>query len=124
MPLWLVASQMPKALVIQLRQFGDVLLTEPAVELLHQRGYEVDVLTETIGEWVFRQNPSVRKVFIWKKGKGSLANLYSVLAKLRKQKYDLVFDFQGLPKTLFLSFFLGANLRLSLIHISEPTRPY
>ena len=120
---------MPKALVIQLRQFGDVLMTVPSVQLLKDRGYEVDVLTENIGEWVYRQNPNVRKVFIWKKGKGSFRHLLGVLAALRKQKYELVFDFQGLPKTLFFSFLLGAGLRIGMTRslrryfYNRPCRP-
>ncbi len=89
-------------------------MTEPAVQLLHERGYKVDVLCETVGSWVFKNNQCVNELHLWDKKKQKPKSIFELVKKLRSKKYDLVFDFQTLPKTLALSLFLNATKRVSM----------
>jgi ADP-heptose:LPS heptosyltransferase len=103
-------------LVCQLRQIGDVLLATPSLELLAKRFPEaaIHVLTEKKCAPVLEGNPYVRR--IWAIDKGEQRHLGRDLAfswRVARQEYDLVVDFQQLPRCRWVVAFSGASLRLS-----------
>jgi heptosyltransferase-2/heptosyltransferase-3 len=105
-----------RILVCQLRQIGDVLLTTPSIRLLHERYPEasIDVFTEKKCAPVLENNPHVRHV--WALDKKALPNLLSELryyARIAGEGYDLVVDFQQLPRCRFVTLMSRAKVRLS-----------
>lgn len=112
-----LSSFRPKRiLVCQLRQIGDVLLTTPSIRLLHERYPDaaIDVFTEKKCVPVLENNPHVRRV--WALDKKALPNFLAELryyARIARENYDLVVDFQQLPRCRFVTLLSRAEVRLS-----------
>ncbi|WP_031482514.1 glycosyltransferase family 9 protein [Maridesulfovibrio frigidus] len=105
-----------RILVCQLRQIGDVVLATPSVSLLHKKypHAEIHVFTEGKCAEVFENNPAVQHVWVIDKKK--LANPLKALAFYRKvgrSGYDLVVDFQQLPRCRWMLLFSNASVKLS-----------
>ncbi len=109
-------SRVRKILVCQLRQIGDVILTTPALELLHRRfpTAKIHVLTEKKCLPVLAHNPHIERV--WPIDKKNLPNLLTELRYYRqiaREGFDLVVDFQQLPRCRWVVAFSRAPYRLS-----------
>lgn len=105
-----------RILVCQLRQIGDVLLTTPSIRLLRERypHAAIDVFTEKKCTPVLENNPFVRKV--WALNKKELPHFPAELkfyARIARENYDLVVDFQQLPRCRFVTLLSRAEVRLS-----------
>ncbi len=105
-----------KILVCQLRMIGDVLLATPAIRLLAERfpQAELHVLTERFCAPMLENNPHIAR--IWALDKKALRTLAHELAfswKVARQGFDLVVDFQQLPRCRWVVAFSGARIRLS-----------
>ncbi|MDP3429610.1 MAG: glycosyltransferase family 9 protein [Desulfomicrobium sp.] len=105
-----------RILVCQLRQIGDVLLTTPSIRLLQERYpmAAIDVFTEKKCTPVLENNPHVRK--IWALDKKELPTFLAELrfyARIARENYDLVVDFQQLPRCRFVTLMSRAKVRLS-----------
>lgn len=105
-----------RILVCQLRQIGDVLLTTPSIRLLRERfpGAAIDVFTEKKCAPVLENSPHVRR--IWALDKKALPNFLAELsyyAAIAREGYDLVVDFQQLPRCRFVTLLSRAEVRLS-----------
>jgi heptosyltransferase-1 len=98
-----------KILLVRVSSLGDVLHNLPLVAdiLRHHPGAQVDWVVEEGYVSLVRLNPMVRKVIPfalrrWKKGLGDAAvraELRGFFRDLRAERYDYVFDTQGLIKT-------------------------
>jgi len=109
-------TQICSILVCQLRQIGDVLLATPALELLTKKFPQaaIHVLTEKKCAPVLENNPFVRRV--WAIDKAAFRHLGQELAfywRVARQGFDLVVDFQQLPRCRWIVAFSGAPVRLS-----------
>ena len=105
-----------RILVCQLRQIGDVLLTTPSIRLLKERYPDatIDVFTEKKCTPVLENNLHLRK--IWALNKKELPNFLAELkfyARIARENYDLVVDFQQLPRCRFVTLMSRAKVRLS-----------
>lgn len=105
-----------KMLVCQLRQIGDVVLATPSMELLKKRfpDAELHVLTEKKCATLLENNPNIHT--IWALDKKKLSNLALEIAwywKLARTGFDLVVDFQQLPRIRWVVGFSAAKVRLS-----------
>ena len=105
-----------KILVCQLKQIGDVVLATPAIRMLKERwpGADISVLTEKRSAPMLANNPNISK--IWAIDKKVLRNFFKALAwywKVGRQGYDLVVDFQQLPRCRFVVAFSRAPVRLT-----------
>ncbi len=124
-------------LVCQLRQIGDVLLCTPSLRLLAERFPQarLQVFTEARCAPMLEHNPLLHKV--WTVDKQVLTNLPKELAwywRVARQNYDLVVDFQQLPRCRWVVAFSGASVRLSYpppwynrllyTHWAQPPRGY
>lgn len=124
-----------RILVCQQRQIGDALLTTPALELLKQRfpQAELHLFTEKKCEPLLRGNPHIDAFELL--DKAEQPTLFAQLAWYRRvtaQGYDLLVDFQQLPRCRMLARFSRARVRLSfpapwhrpwLYTHTTPTRP-
>ncbi|EPR44104.1 glycosyl transferase family 9 [Desulfovibrio sp. X2] len=105
-----------KILVCQLRQIGDVLLATPSVELLRRRypDAEIHFFTEKKCAPMLANNPHLARV--WQVDKKELTSLRREIAFYRRvasEGYDLVVDFQQLPRIRWVVGFSHAKVRLS-----------
>lgn len=133
-----IANLHPKRiLVCQLRQIGDVLLSTPSIRLLSERypDAEIDVLTEKQCVPVLENNPRVNH--IWSINKKALSNPFKALAyyaKVGRSQYDIVIDFQQLPRCRWVVLFSNAPVKLTFpppwynkflyTHWSHPLKGY
>ena len=112
-----LATFSPKRiLVCQLRQIGDVVLATPSIELLKRRypDAEIHLLTEKKCAPLLEHNPHLGKV--WALDKKVLSSLPQEVAwywHVARTGYDLVVDFQQLPRCRWVVAFSGAPVRLS-----------
>lgn len=105
-----------RILVCQLRQIGDVLLTTPSIRLLKERFPQatVDVFTEKKCTPVLENNPFVHQVWAVDKEKlPTLVHELSFYARIAREKYDLVVDFQQMPRCRWVTLMSRAQVRLS-----------
>ncbi|MBQ4132445.1 MAG: glycosyltransferase family 9 protein [Desulfovibrionaceae bacterium] len=105
-----------KILVLQQRQIGDVLLATPAIELLKKRFPEAElhVFTEKKCIPMLSGNPDISRIWaIDKKELNSLGKEIAFYRKVAGEGFDLVIDFQQLPRCLWVVFFSRSPLKIS-----------
>lgn len=105
-----------RIMVCQLRQIGDVLLATPSIELLarHYPQAEIHFFTEKKCVPMLENNPRIAK--IWAVDKKQLPTLLHELVFYRKAAaggFDLVVDFQQLPRCRWVVAMSRAKVRLS-----------
>ena len=109
-------NEVKRILVCQLRQIGDVLLTTPSIELLSRRfpDAKIDVFTEKKCLPMLENNPHINR--LWALDKKNLPTLLHELrfyAQIAGEGYDIVVDFQQLPRCRWVVAFSRAKVRLS-----------
>lgn len=105
-----------RILVCQLRQVGDVLLCTPSLRLLQQRFPEAELhlFTESGCAPLLEHNPRLQRVWpLDKKQLNSLPREIGYYWQVARQGFDLVVDFQQLPRCRWVVAFSGAGVRLS-----------
>ncbi len=104
---------MEKVLCIQLKQIGDVLMTTPSIRALKKSNpsAEIHILTQSPSDQIYQYNPNICKIIKVPKKPG-FKNVLEMVKQLRKEKYSIVIDFLGLPKTALLSRLTGAKIRI------------
>lgn len=112
----LAAFRPRRILVCQLRQIGDVLLATPSLALLRRRypDAQIHLLTEKKCTALLEHNPDVD--FVWALDKKALDTLPREVLwywNVARTGYDLVVDFQQLPRCRWVVAFSGARVRLS-----------
>jgi len=106
----IAANEIKKILCIKPRGIGDILLSTIVLENLNSTfpNSEIHYLTEEFAKRAVENNPFVSKILTFNKKDFVL----SVIRKVRKEKYDLIFDFWSNPKTAQITFFSGAKYRI------------
>ncbi len=102
-----------KILIVRLRLIGDVLMTTPSIKILKNTLPEAKIfyLVEPPQDEILRGNPDIDELIILKRD-ASLKELFSVIKKMRKEKFDFAIDFHGGPRASFLTLFSGAKIRV------------
>lgn len=105
---------MQKILVIQTAFIGDVVLATAMVEKLDKfyPGAEIDFLVRKGNESLLDNNPHLHEVLVWNKKEKKLLNLFSMLGKIRKRKYDIVINLQRFLATGILTAFSRGKQRI------------
>ncbi|MCK5534008.1 glycosyltransferase family 9 protein [bacterium] len=90
---------------------GDILLTTPVISVLHKAfpQAQIDFLIEKPFFDILSGNPYLNNIIISKKG---FLNQLNLIKKIRKEKYDFLFDFLGNPRTALISFFSKARKKI------------
>ena len=110
---------MKKILIIKHGGLGDLLQMTGVFSSL-KKMYPKDritLLTDIQFKHISKQMPYFDEIiFDHRSSSNNISNLIKLVFKLRSAKYDIIFDLQNSDRT--------SIYYLSLIHISEPTRPY
>ena len=102
---------MKKILIIQTAFIGDVILATSVIEALHQSFPEarIDFLLRKGNEGLLEGHPFLHKTLIWDKKQGKYAQLKSLIATLRNEKYDVAINLQRFMTTGIITAFSGAK---------------
>jgi ADP-heptose:LPS heptosyltransferase len=100
-----------KFLIIQTAFIGDVVLATPLIEKLHFffPDAQIDFLLRKGNEQLLTGHPYIHEILIWDKKKNKQKNLFRVLQRIRKNRYDKVINVQRFFATGLLSAFSGAK---------------
>lgn len=109
-----------KILLIRLSSLGDIVFNIPLANILKENGFEVGWVVSEKGYEIVKNNPCVDKVYLapiqkWKKQGLSFKNFVEylqILKEIRKEKYDIAIDSQGMFKSLYWMLFCGAKRRI------------
>ena len=90
---------------------GDVVLATAIVEKLHRfyPAAQIDMLVRKGNEGLLAQHPFLKNILIWNKKQHKNKNLFILLKKIRKEKYDAVINLQRFISTGILTAFSGAK---------------
>ena len=102
---------MKKILVIQTAFIGDVVLATAVVEKLaiYFPNSHIDFLVRSGNESLLANNPHISETLIWIKKEKKYKNLFAIIKKIRKNKYDLVINLQRYFTTGFITALSGAK---------------
>ncbi len=103
-----------RILVQRPRALGDVLLTTPALRAL-RGGYpdaRLDLCVDDTLEPLVRRNPHVDRVWTYARRAPRRGDGMRLVRALRRQKYDLVVDLHGSPRTAWIAWWTGAANRV------------
>ncbi|MFA8343339.1 MAG: glycosyltransferase family 9 protein, partial [Rhodothermaceae bacterium] len=79
-----------KVLLIRLNRIGDALVTTPFINQLKKyTGCKIDILADRKNSFVFKNNPDLDNVFVFKKG---FSGFRETVKKLNSNNYDIVID--------------------------------
>ncbi len=103
-----------RILIIQLRQLGDILLTTPCITVLRQAlpDAQIDFCAHRMGRLILDGNPHLNHLHTYGDD-FTLKQHWQFITHLRKQRYDLVFDFMNNPRSALFSIASGATRRLA-----------
>ncbi len=100
-----------KFLVIQTAFIGDVVLATAIVESLHAAypDARIDFLLRKGNEGLLNGHPYLHELLIWDKKKNKLANLWKLLRRTRRNRYDKVINVQRYAATGLITACSGAG---------------
>ncbi len=105
---------MQKFLVIQTAFTGDVVLATAIIEKLHHffPGTQIDLLLRKGNEGLLHNHPFLHETLIWNKKENKNRNLFNLLKRIRKNKYDTVINLQRFASTGMVTAFSGAKEKI------------
>jgi heptosyltransferase-2 len=100
-----------KILILQTAFLGDVVLATPLIEKLHRHfpTAQIDFLLRKGNEGLLRGHPALRQTLIWDKSGGKYRNLWRMLWRIRRERYDLVVCCQRFAAAGWLTALSGAG---------------
>jgi heptosyltransferase-2 len=103
-----------KILVIQTAFIGDVVLATGIVEKLHGAfpSARIDFLLRKGNEGLLQNHPFLHTVLVWDKRENKRHNLWRMLRRIRKERYDIVINVQRFLATGLLTAFSGAGMTI------------
>jgi heptosyltransferase-3 len=106
----ILKEEIKKILCIKPRGIGDIVLSTIVLENLKTvfPQSEIHYLTEDFAKRAVENNSFVDKILFFKKND----LVFKTINKVRKEKYNLVFDFWSNPKTAQITFLSGAKYRV------------
>jgi ADP-heptose:LPS heptosyltransferase len=114
-------ARVKKILLIRLRSIGDIILSGPALDAL-RAGFpsaRITLVVDDVFADLVRGHPAVDRVLTFSRGKRGISKFVSDVALFLKvfgEGYDLTVDFHGGPKSVLLTLFSRASLRVGQRH--------
>jgi predicted lipopolysaccharide heptosyltransferase III len=111
-----------KILVVQLGDIGDVVWAVPSFWALKAAfpQAKLSVLFRNNNGEFLQDDPQIDKIFTVK-GE-SLLEGFQLLRDLRREKFDLLFDFRADERGAYISFFSGAKIKAAKYYSNQPWR--
>ncbi|CAN5917959.1 glycosyltransferase family 9 protein [soil metagenome] len=105
---------MKKILLIQTAFTGDVVLATPVIEKLHRvfPDAAIDFLVRKGNESLLKDHPFLNEVLIFDKKKDKLKNIWKLVWKIRRKKYDMVVNMHRFTSSGIITAFSGAKERI------------
>lgn len=106
-------EQIRKILIVKLGGLGDVFLSTIVIDdlLKHFSSARLEYFVEKAGREAIINEKRVSSVFVLDK---DAMNLVSVVRHVRKQRYDMVIDLFGNPRSAIITFLSGAKYKVGL----------
>lgn len=106
-----IKNEINKILIVKLRGIGDVVLSTAAIKNLRKYfpDARIDLLTEKPSAELMKHTGFIDDILIFNR-KSTLERI-NLAYKIKKEKYDIVFDFFSNPSTAQLTFASGAKFR-------------
>lgn len=108
-----------KILIVRLGALGDIVHALPAQQQIHRRfpDCEIHWLVEPHYRGLLGTVPGIRRIWTadtkrWRRRPRTAWDLIHLVRALRRERFDLALDFQGLIKSAFLARLSGAGRRL------------
>src|SRR3989338_3994902 len=94
-----------KCLIISTTGIGDTIWGTPAIRALKKKmpGIHLSVLANINGAEIFKENPFINNIFIFKKG---ILNILSLLNELRNNHFDTAIVFHATDRIIWLMAYL------------------
>ncbi|MDX2173640.1 MAG: glycosyltransferase family 9 protein [Bacteroidota bacterium] len=104
-------------LVIQTAFIGDAILAASLLEKLHHcfPQVQLSILVRKGNESIFSNHPFLKEVLVWNKTTSKYVNLYKLLFKIRKSKFDCVVNCHRFASSGLLTAFSGARHKTGYI---------
>ncbi len=104
-------NSIKKILIIKLRGIGDVVLASAAMENISDYfpNANVDLLTEKPSAEVMKHLPFIKHIHLF--NRKSIKERIKLAFKIRREKYEVVFDFFSNPSTAQITALSGAKFR-------------
>ena len=103
-------------LLVRLRLIGDVVFTTPAIRAIrrHYPDAHLTYIVEEEAAAVVQHNPHLDRVLIARspRARGRLVSDLALIARLRRDRYDIAIDFHGGPRSSLLTWLSGAPTRI------------
>ena len=98
-------------LIIQTAFIGDAILASSLLEKMHAAypAASISILVRKGNESVYQQHPFLKEVLIWNKQEQKSLNLWKLLFRIRRNRYDCVINCHRYASSGFLTGFSGAR---------------
>lgn len=98
-------------LIIQTAFIGDAILASSLVEKLHAYypNAAINILVRQGNESIYANHPFLKEVLVWNKKENKIKNLFALLFKIRKIRYDCVVNCHRYASSGFLTGFSRAK---------------
>ncbi|MEO5645489.1 MAG: glycosyltransferase family 9 protein [Bacteroidia bacterium] len=105
---------MEKILLIQTAFTGDVVLATPVIEKLHRvfPDAAIDFLVRKGNESLLKDHPFLNEVLIFDKKNDKFKNIWKLVWKIRRKKYDMVVNMHRFTSSGIITAFSGAKERI------------
>jgi predicted lipopolysaccharide heptosyltransferase III len=108
--------QIPRILLVRLRQIGDVVFTTPAIRALRATfpDAHLSYVVEPAALPIVEHNPHLDEVIVAhrRRGVAGLRSDFGLIKRLRAGRYDVAIDFHGGPRASLLTWLSGARRRI------------
>lgn len=103
-----------RILIIQTAFIGDVILATPVIEKLKRffPHSQIDFLLRKGNENLLENNPHLNQIIIWDKKESKFPNLFKIILRIRKSRYDYVINLQRFVSTGLITVFSGAKTKI------------
>lgn len=109
-------ADVKKILFIKIFGFGNIILSLPAVNAIKKKYPKAKIcyLTDLVNKDILEGHPLIDRVVYYKsKLKGIIYNTIKLLLYLRKQKFDIIFDFEQFCRiSSIISYLSGTKLKI------------
>ncbi len=105
---------MQKFLIIQTAFIGDAVLATGIIEKIHATypNASIDYLVRNGNQSLFNHHPFINQVLVWDKQQHKYSNLFKLIFKIRKNRYDVLINVQRFAATGFITALSKAKMKI------------